>query len=102
MESADFETALPAIPEGYSEGIFAGQRYGVSLNRSDDRRRNSLFAREPAGTDIASFNLYRLGSGNASFKPCDVFAEKVRNFVLGLRSSASNATVNRSECPTNS
>ncbi|MEH2594925.1 hypothetical protein V1278_001838 [Bradyrhizobium sp. AZCC 1577] len=65
MESDDFEAASAALPEGYSEGIYEGWRYGVSVRRSDDGRRNSLFARELAGTDIVSFNLYRLGSGNA-------------------------------------
>lgn len=99
MESDDFEAALAALPEGYSEGIYEGRRYGVSFRRSDDGRRNSLFARELAGTDIVSFNLYRLGSGIVSLKPCEMSAEKVRDFVLGFRLSASNAAVNRSECP---
>jgi hypothetical protein len=100
MESDDLEAALAALPEGYSEGIYEGRRYGVSFRRSDDERRNSLFARELAGTDIASFNLNRLGSGDASLKPCEMSAEKVRDFVLGLRLRASNAAVNRNECPT--
>ena len=56
MESADFEAALAAHPEGYSEGLYEGRRYGVSFRRSDDERRNSLFARELAATDIASFD----------------------------------------------
>jgi len=56
MESADFEAALAAQPEGYSEGLYEGRRHGVSLRRSDDERRNSLFARELAGTDIARPN----------------------------------------------
>jgi hypothetical protein len=99
MESADFEAALGALPEGYSEGVYEGRRYGVILRRSDDGRRNSLFARELAGTDIISFNLYRLGSGNASLKPCEMSSEKVRDFVLGFRLSASNAAANRSQCP---
>jgi hypothetical protein len=45
MESADFEAALAAQPEGYSEGLYEGRRHGVSLRRSGDERRNSLFAR---------------------------------------------------------
>jgi len=90
MEGADFEEALGALPEGYSEGIYEGRRYGVSLRRSDDGRRNSLFARELAGTDVVSFNLYRLGSGNASLKPCEMSAEKVRDFVLGFRLNTSD------------
>ena len=95
MESADFEAALAALPEGYSAGIYEERRYGVSFRRSDDGRRNSLFARELAGTDIVSFNLYRLGSGNPSLKPCEMSAEKVRDFVLGVRLSASSAAIIR-------
>ena len=30
MESDDFEAALAALPEGYSEGIYEGRRYGVN------------------------------------------------------------------------
>src|SRR3546814_18058889 len=89
MESADFEAALGAFPAGYSEGIYEGRRYGVILRRSGDGRRNSLLARELAGTAIVSFNLYRLGSGNASLKPCEMSSQTVRDFVVGFRLSAS-------------
>jgi hypothetical protein len=102
MESADFEAALAALDEGYNEGFYEGRRYGVSLRRSNDRRRYSLFARDLAGTDVVSFNLYRLGSGTVSLKPCEMSAQKVRDFVLGFRSSASIAGVSRSERPKNS
>ncbi|WP_157016820.1 hypothetical protein [Mesorhizobium xinjiangense] len=85
MESAEFERALAMFPDGYSEGIYEGQRYGVTYRRSDDGRRISLFARKLAGTDIISFNLYRLGTDGASLKPCEMSAEKVRAFVLGFR-----------------
>lgn len=87
MENDNFEEAVAALPEGYSEGFYEGRRYGVSLRRSQDGRRNSLFARELAGADIVSFNLYRLGSDNVSLKPCEMSAEKVRDFVLGFRPS---------------
>jgi hypothetical protein len=83
--NADFETALAALPSGYSEGVYQDRRYGVSVRRSDDGRRNSLFARELAGADIVSFNMYRLGSGNTSLKPCEMSTEKVIDFVRGFR-----------------
>lgn len=82
MKSADFEEALGALPEGYSEGYYKGQRYGVSLHRSDDGRRNSFLARELAGTDVVGFNFYRFGSGRAALKPCEMPEKKVRDFVL--------------------
>ena len=84
MENADFEAALEGLPRGYSEGFFDGRRYGVSVQRSDDGRRNSLFARDLAATDIVSFNLYRLESGETLLKPCEMSSEKVVRFVLGF------------------
>jgi len=80
----DFDDALAAIPDGYSEGDYGGRRYGVTVKRSDDGRRSSLFARELAGTDIVSFNLYRLSGGRAALKPCEMPEAKVRAFVLGF------------------
>ncbi|WP_436286138.1 hypothetical protein [Rhizobium sp. LjRoot258] len=57
MGADKFEWALANLPQGYSEGAFMGRRYGVTLRRSKDGRRTSLFARELAGKDIVSFNL---------------------------------------------
>ena len=84
MENADFEAALECLPRGYSEGFFDGRRYGVSVQRSDDGRRNSLFARDLAGTDIVSFNLYRVTNGETLLRPCEMSSEKVVRFVLGF------------------
>jgi hypothetical protein len=85
MQPTEFDTAFGGLPEGYSQGVFRGRRFGVTVRRSDDGRRNSLFARELAGTDIVSFNLYRLSSGKASLKPCEMSVEKVESFVLGFQ-----------------
>lgn len=62
MELTDFDAAFKRLPEGHSEGIHEGRRFGLIVRRSDDGRRNSLFARELGGTDIVSFNLYRFTS----------------------------------------
>jgi len=85
MRPTEFDTAFGALPEGYSQGLYRGRRFGVTVRRSEDGRRNSLFARELAGTDIVSFNLYRLSSGKASLKPCEMSVEKVESFVLGFQ-----------------
>lgn len=71
--------------QGQESAGVVGRRYGVSLHRSNDGRGNSFFAREWAGTDLVSLNLYRLGKGNASLKPSEMPAEKVRDFVARLR-----------------
>ena len=38
--------------------------------------------------DIVSFNLYRVASGSASLKPCEMSSEKVIAFVLGYQPNA--------------
>jgi len=78
-----FETALDAIPSGYSEGVYKGLRYGVTVRKSGDGKRTSLFARDLSGGDLVSFNLYRLSSGEGSLRPCEMPVEKVVAFVLG-------------------
>ena len=88
MERAKFDAAFKELPEGYSEGIYDGRRFGVTVRRSKDGRRNSLFARELAGSDLISFNLYRVSSGKASLKQCEMSADKVVAFVLSYRPDA--------------
>lgn len=88
MADAEFDAAFAKLAEGYSEGAYEGRRFGVTARRSGDGRRNSLFARELAGTDIVSFNLYRVASDGALLKPCEMSAEKVSAFVLNFRPDA--------------
>ena len=85
MEHAEFDAAFEKLAEGYSEGAYEGRRFGVTVRRSEDGRRNSLFARELAATDIVSFNLYRATSGKISLKPCEMSIAKVVAFVLNYR-----------------
>lgn len=88
MEDAEFDVAFAKLAEGYSEGAYQGRRFGVTVRRSGDGRRNSLFAKELAGTDIVSFNLYRTASDRTLLKPCEMSAEKVSAFVLNFRPHA--------------
>lgn len=88
MEHAEFDAAFEKLPEGYSEGTYEGRRFSLIVRRSKDGRRSSLFAKELAGTDIVSFNLYRIASGRTLLKPCEMSAEKVVAFVLDIRLDA--------------
>ncbi len=85
MEDAGFDAALAKLAEGYGEGVYQGRRYGVTVRRSADGRRNSLFARELGGADIVSFNLYRTTSDRTLLKPCEMSSDKVVAFVLEYR-----------------
>lgn len=89
MKQAEFQMAFEKLSQGYSEGFYEGRRFAVVIRRSDDGRRNSLLARELAGTNIVSFNLYRLASGDAVLKPCEMSSEKVIAFVPNVRSKSS-------------
>lgn len=83
MQKSDFENTLAEFPIGYSEGDYAGRRYGVTLHRSHDGKRVSLFARQLAGNDVVSFNLYKLKSGISALRPCEMLSDKVVAFVKG-------------------
>lgn len=85
MEDAEFNAAFERLAEGYSEGVYDGRRFSLIVRRSEDGRRNSLFATDLAGNDIVSFNLYRVASGKTSLKPCEMSSEKVVGFVLNFR-----------------
>jgi hypothetical protein len=78
-----FQAALDLLPTGYSMGWFHGRSYGVTVSRSLDGKRVTLFARELGGQDIVSFNLYRLEDGDA-LRPCEMSSQKVSDFVLGF------------------
>lgn len=84
-DQVEFITALESLPLGYTEGLYSGRRYGVTIEKSDDGRRWSLFGRELGGTDIVSLNLYRPGSGKIALRPCEMSVEKVTDFVCGYR-----------------
>jgi hypothetical protein len=85
MKHVEFDAAFAKLATGYSEGFYEGQRFGLIVRRSGDGRRNSLFARELAGTNIVSFNLYRVSSDGTLLKPCEMSAETVVAFVLDFR-----------------
>jgi hypothetical protein len=79
-----FEAALDLLPTGYSMGWFHARKYGVTVSRSVDGKRVTLFARELGGQDIVSFNLYRLEGGVDALRPCEMSSQKVRDFVMGV------------------
>lgn len=86
-ETQVFLEKVAALPSGYSEGVFNNARYGVTLKVSQDGKRVWLFGEELGGTDRISFNLYHLRSGEHRLKPCEMPANKVKDFVMGYAPS---------------
>lgn len=79
-----FRRALETLPRGYTEGLYACQRWGVILNASEDERRWWLRGEELGGIGRVSFNFYRLAAGLA-LRPCEMPAQQVIAFVEGYR-----------------
>ncbi|QIJ45432.1 hypothetical protein G7039_35510 (plasmid) [Rhizobium leguminosarum] len=88
---ARFEDALAKLPDGYVDGYFGNRSSGVTVKRSGDGKRTWLYGEELSGSDIVSFNLYRLAGTRSLLKPCEMSSAKVIEFVLGFEPSPSKA-----------
>ena len=84
--SADpaFVAAFDRLPNGAYGGTYDGRRYRVAKTQMSNGRSQKLEAEELGGPDYISFNLYRLATGQALLKPCEMPEEKVVDFVLGV------------------
>jgi len=88
---AAFEDALARLPDGYVDGNFRNRSWGVTVKRSEDGKRTWLYGQELSGTDIVSFNLYRLTGTGSILKPCEMSSAKVIDFILGFEPSTEKA-----------
>lgn len=79
-----FLAAFDALPLGGYGGTYEGRRYRIVKSQFACARSQKLVAEELGGADYISLNLYRLATGEALLKPCEMPAEKVRDFVLGV------------------
>jgi hypothetical protein len=80
----EFLRVFDRLPLGGYGGTFKGRRYRVAKSQMAGGRSQKLEAEELGGSDYISFNLYRLADGGALLKPCEMAADKVTDFILGL------------------
>ena len=80
----DFVATFDALPTGGYGGTYQGRRYRITKTQMAAGRSQKLEAEELGGSDYISFNLYRLATGQALLKPCEMPEEKVVDFVLGV------------------
>ncbi len=71
---------IKKIPEGYTEGLFKGTKYGITKKTFNEGKSCKIYAKELKGTDFISLNFY-LTDKNALLKPCEMPEEKVLNFL---------------------
>ena len=79
-----FLHAFDSLPTGGYGGSYGGRRYRITKSVMASGRSQKLEAEELGGNDYVSLNLYRLADGTALLKPCEMPAEKVIGFVLGV------------------
>lgn len=80
----EFLAAFDALPTGGYGATAFGRRYRVTKSTFSSGRSQKLVAEELGGNDYVSLNLYRLATGHALLKPCEMPVEKVRDFVLNV------------------
>lgn len=80
----EFLSVFDRLPIGGYGATFDGRRYRVTKSQFACARSQKLVAEELGGNDYVSFNLYRLATGEALLKPCEMPAEKVRDFILRM------------------
>ncbi|GAB5472859.1 MAG: hypothetical protein Mars2KO_09580 [Maribacter sp.] len=74
---------IQKIPEGYSEGKYKNQKYGVTKKSFNDNRSYKIYAKALGGNDFVSLNYYCTSSAGV-LKPCEMPEEKVIDFLNHL------------------
>ncbi|WP_166418457.1 hypothetical protein [Cochlodiniinecator piscidefendens] len=80
----DFLSAFDDLPFGTHIGTSGGRSYVFTKSSFSNGNSLKLVADERGGNDYISLNLYRLPSGKALLKPCEMPETKVIEFVLDL------------------
>ncbi len=81
---AAFLDAFLDLPDGTFTGRSGGRRYVVSRTSFAGGCSHKLIAHELGGPDYISMNLYQTTRSGALLRPCEMPAEKVIAFVIGL------------------
>ena len=75
---------IQQFPEGYSEGIYQGKKYGISRKTFNHGKSFKLFAEELGGKDFISLNYY-VTSEQEFLKPCEMPEKKVIDFLKEVK-----------------
>lgn len=80
----EFLAAFDALPYGGYGASYAGARWRVTKTAMATGRSQKFEAEELGGEGYVSCNLYRLTEGTALLRPCEMPAEIVVDFVMGV------------------
>ncbi len=71
------------LPEGYSEGWYLGEKYGITKTVYNAGKSFKIFAQALNGTNFISLNYY-ITSKNNLLKPCEMPEQKVVHFLNNI------------------
>ncbi|AXT58962.1 peptide methionine sulfoxide reductase [Aquimarina sp. AD10] len=71
------------LPEGYSEAMFDGKRYGITKSSFNNSNSLKIYGEELGGNNFISLNYYRTIS-KEMLKPCEMPEEKVIHFLENM------------------
>lgn len=74
---------LNKVPEGYSEGIYEGKKYGLTKTTFNDGKSIKFYGDELGGNNFVSLNYY-ITMHKELLKPCEMSAQKVINFLMDV------------------
>ncbi len=72
------------FPLGYSEVYYQNKKYAVSRSEFNQGKSIKLYAKELAGQDFISLNIYSTTTGEI-LKPCEMPERKVIDFINNFR-----------------
>lgn len=68
------------LPEGYSEGLYRGVKYGITKTTFAQGRSFKIYAERWGGNDFISLNYY-ITRQKELLKPCEMPVAKVIDFL---------------------
>ncbi len=71
---------IERFPVGWSQALFGGRRYGVTVSEQVGGRSRKIYAEELGGRDVISANIY-LVDDQEVLRPCEMSSSKVLEFV---------------------
>jgi hypothetical protein len=83
VDDRDYAALFDRLPDGWSEVVYAGRRYGVTRSVAAEGHALAVYAEELGGRDVVSANLY-LTTDGARLRPCEMPAAKVIDFLAGF------------------
>jgi len=84
MLGSALKQIIQELPDGYSEVSYKENRYGMTVERFNERKSVKIYAKELKGTDFISLNYYT-SSSQDHLKPCEMPQEKVVHFLLNQK-----------------